>query len=373
MLTLPVGTFRIFALTVLFAYSIVIISFSLICFAAFAVFPLIKTRPMSETSFATVLRLINLETFKNLSNLMLYILSHDLILCYNFCRGDCFYMKKFLLLIISFVLVLFFNSGLRSFAGDIKTIKFVQVSDVHLSATSDYSIRVLKSAVDDINKQQGVSFVVFTGDNINNASEENLKQFLKIVKSLNVPYYIAIGDHDVYKANGLSKTRYYEMIKLSNWAMLRHNSNYKFKKQGFVFLVVDGAKEIIPGSVGYYRADTLEWLDKELTKNSKRSVVILQHFPVMYPEGAESSVKTHKTYKVEEYQKLIDKHNNVLAIISGHFHINAENMENGVYHISTPSLLMLPQAYKIIDIVTTKDFSPIIYTQLREFEVKDSI
>ena len=68
--------------------------------------------------------------------------------------------------------------------------------------------------------------------------------------------------------------------------------------------------------------------------------------------------------------KVLAKHQNVLAVVSGHFHVNAETMENGVYHISSPSLLTLPQAYKIIDIVTTKEFSPIIYTQLREFDIK---
>ena len=99
-------------------------------------------------------------------------------------------------------------------------------------------------------------------------------------------------------------------------------------------------------------------------------MIIFQHFPVEDPEGVESRLKTHKTYKVEEYREMLDKHQNLLAIISGHFHVNSENMKNGVYHISSPSLLTLPQAYKIIDIVTTKEFSPIIYTQLREFEVK---
>ena len=58
--------------------------------------------------------------------------------------------------------------------------------------------------------------------------------------------------------------------------------------------------------------------------------------------------------------------------MSGHFHVNYETMKDGVYHISTPSLLSVPYSYKIIDIVTTKDFSPIIYTQLREFEVPDA-
>ena len=45
-------------------------------------------------------------------------------------------------------------------------------------------------------------------------------------------------------------------------------------------------------------------------------------------------------------------------------------MKNGVYHISTPSLLNMPNSYKIIDIITTKEFSPIIYTQLKDFDVE---
>jgi len=252
-----------------------------------------------------------------------------------------------------------------------ENIKFVQITDVHLSANSEFSMKVLKSAVEDINNQTGISFVVFTGDNINNPNEENLREFVKIVSKLKVPYYIALGNHDVYKSGGLSKIRYYEILRENNLLYPQRKSNYEFKKNGFVFLVADGAKEVIPGNAGYYRSDTLKWIDKELDQNSKKDVVIFQHFPVVYPEGAESSLKTHKTYKVENYEEILDKHTNVLAVISGHFHVNSENMKNGVYHISTPSMLSLPYSYKIIDIITTKEFTPIIYTQLRESELKD--
>lgn len=277
-------------------------------------------------------------------------------------------MKKFILFLFS-VLVFFVFTNTKVFA---ENIRFVQVTDAHLTVGSEYSMNVLKSAVDDINKQPGISFVVFTGDNINNPKEENLREFVSIVSKLNVPYYVALGNHDVYKSNGLSKVRYYEILRERNLLYPQRKPNYKFTKNGFVFLVVDGAKEVIPGSVGYYREDTLAWLEKELTKNAKKDVIILQHFPVEYPEGSDNRLRTHRTYKVEEYQALLSKHHNVLAVISGHFHVNSENMKDGVYHISSPSLLGLPNAYKIIDIVTTKEFSPIIYTQLREFQVKDS-
>ncbi len=274
-------------------------------------------------------------------------------------------MKKFLTLFIFIIIVLLFAP--QVFA---ENIKFIQVTDAHMAKNSQYSQKVLKATIDDINKQQNVSFVVFTGDNINYAQEEDLRIFTSIVKKLNVPYYVVIGNHDVYKTGGMSKVQYLEILRESNFKIRQKKPNYKWHQKGFEFLIVDGAKEVIPGPAGYFKKDTLKWLDKTLTKNKRRTVVIFQHFPIEYPDGAEGRLKTHKTYKVEDYKEIIDRHHNVLAIVSGHLHTNGENMKNGVYHISTPSLLAMPHSYKIIDIVTMKDFSPIIYTQLREVDVK---
>lgn len=271
-------------------------------------------------------------------------------------------MKKFLLFFAIFML------SMTSVMA--KNIKFIQITDAHFAANSEYTQKVLKAAVDDINAQEGISFVVFTGDNINRADIQNLRQFVRIVKKLKYPYYVVLGNHDVYKSNNMSSIAYYKILRSENMFFRQKKANYKFKKDGFVFITVNGAKEIIPGASGYYRKDTLDWVDKTLTKNKRREVIIFQHFPVVYPKGDEHRLKTHKTYKVEEYRDILAKHQNVLAILSGHFHVNYETMQDGVYHISTPSLLSQPHSYKIIDIVTTPEFSPIIYTQLREFEVK---
>lgn len=275
-------------------------------------------------------------------------------------------MKKLLLLFVFIISSLVFAP--ESLA---ENIKFVQVTDAHMAKNSEYSQKVLKATIADINKQSDVSFVVFTGDNINYAEEDDLKIFAKIVKKLNVPYYVVIGNHDVYKANGMSKTHYLQILRESNHLIRQKAPNYKFTKNGYVFLIVDGAKEVIPGPAGYFRKDTLAWLDKMLSKNKNKTVIIFQHFPIEYPEGASGRLKTHQTYKVENYKEIVNGHDNILAIISGHLHTNGENMKNGIYHISTPSLLAMPHSYKIIDIVTMKDFSPIIYTQLKDVEVKD--
>lgn len=245
-------------------------------------------------------------------------------------------------------------------------IKFVQVTDPHFSITNPYSEEVLRKTVEDINKLEGVSFVAFTGDNIDKPQPEELAAFVRIVNKLNVPYYLVIGNHDVFKTNGLSKEEYFQVVRENNFLYRYKTPNYVFKKGEFVFIVVDGAKEVIPGNVGYYKEETLAWLEKNLKKYHKKQVIILQHFPLVEPRESRS----HRTYQKEKYLELLKKYPNVKAVISGHYHLNNEKMQDGIYHISSPSLLVQPNQYKIIDIVSTKGFSTMIYTQLRDVNVE---
>jgi 3',5'-cyclic AMP phosphodiesterase CpdA len=240
-------------------------------------------------------------------------------------------------------------------------IKFVQVTDTHYSTGNDYKKKVLENTVADINHQKGVSFVVFTGDNVDQPNPKSLEEFIKIANKLYVPYYVVIGNHDVFRGGGMDKQQYLEIIRHNNILYTKRKPNYVFTKGKFVFMVADGAKEVIPGPAGYYKEDTLKWLDKQLTRYKNRPVVIFQHFPLVEPRP----VASHKTYKAEDYLALLQKHTNVIAIVSGHYHVNNETMLDGVYHISSPSLLSEPSSYKIIKIVTTKGFSPMIYTELR--------
>ena len=252
------------------------------------------------------------------------------------------------------------------------SIRFVQVTDVHFDAENPNKVKILEETVKDINSLKDISFVVFTGDNLNNPEREDLDDFIKIINKLDAPYYLVLGNHDVAKSKKLSKEQYAEIVHANNLLWLRKKWNYTFKKKGNTFIVVDGAKEVIPGPVGYYRADTLEWLDKQLSKNHNRPVVIFQHYPVVdAPEFNGARLKTHKTYQPEKYFEVLNKHNNVLAVISGHFHINSETMQNGVYHISTPTLLRTPPVYKIIDIVSKDGLSPLVYTQLKEVDLQE--
>ena len=262
-------------------------------------------------------------------------------------------IKKFLL-----ILILFFGLCSSAIAGG---IKFVQVADAHLSSSNPYTVEALKKTVSDINTLDNISFVIFTGDNIDKSNEKVLHEFMNAIKGLKAPYHIVIGNHDVFRSGGLSKTQYIDIIRQHNPLYLHTKPSYVFKRGEFVFIVVDGAKEAIPGAGGYFRPSTLEWLDKQLTKYKKKNVIIIQHFPLL----TNIVDKSYRVYKSEDYTNILNKHDNVIAVIAGHYHMNKEQMENGVYHIISPSLLATPNTYKIIDIVTTKGFSPMIYTRLK--------
>ncbi len=271
--------------------------------------------------------------------------------------------RKFIILSFISIIFCFIFQGIAC----ARVIKFIQVTDVHYN-NEPYRKEILTKTVKDINKQKGISFVIFTGDNVDSPKEEHLEEFVKIVNHIDVPYYLVIGNHDVFKSNGLSKQRYIEVIKENNFFYKPKKANYVIKKGGFVFIIADGAKEVIPGAVGYYREDTLDWVEKQLKKYKNRPAVIVQHFPLVEPK----KLKSHETYKKDEYLTRLDKYNNVIAVVSGHFHTNGENMRNGVYHISSPSLMVPPNEYKIIEISTSKKFSPIIYTELKQVSPEDN-
>lgn len=253
-----------------------------------------------------------------------------------------------------------------------KNVKFVQITDSHFSTASgeytqrevENSQKFLEDSIKDINTIKGIDFVAFTGDNIDTANAKDLKLFLKIADKLNVPYYIVIGNHEVFKSQKFTKTDYLDIVNKHSKAFKTNSPNYVFQKNGITFLVVDGAKEVIPGPSGYYKKDTLKWLDKKLTQFKNETVVILQHFPIVEPYYNRS----HTTYNIKDYEDILKKHNNVIAIFSGHYHSNAENKKDGIYHVSSPSLVEAPHNYKVVEIIVKdkKDYQ--IYTQLRHAE-----
>lgn len=261
-------------------------------------------------------------------------------------------MKKFLYFGM-FFLILSINSA---FCAD---MRFIQIDNLFFSAKDENSIKMINTLINDINNQKNVDFIIFSGNNIAKPNLENLEQFLKQTKKLKKPYYIILGNKDVNKQKNLSKKEYMSFVSKKVRSHKKITSpNYVFEKNKIIFIVVDGSKDVIPSSMGYYKSTTLDWLEDNLIKYNDKKVVILQHFPLIPPSKRES----HYTFKSDEYLELLKTHNNVLAVISGHFGIDKEVEQNNILHISTSSA----PNYKIIDILNYDSEKPIFWSISRK-------
>ena len=256
-------------------------------------------------------------------------------------------MKKFLSLFLVFIL-----SVSVVFAKD---MRFVQVTDIKFSGEN---VQMLEDFIEQINRQKDIEFVIFNGDNIAKPDKVELDKFLEKIKKLNKPFYIVLGEKDVNKYKHLGKEDYLKTRKKQFNKSKREESDYVFEVDKFVFIVVDGSKEVIPSTNGYYKEDTLSWLENQLDLYLDRNVIIFQHFPLIPP----SEKETYYTFKPEKYLEILSKHSNVKAIISGHFGVNKEVTFNGISHISTAGLPF----YRVVDILNYESQNPIVWAELRE-------
>ena len=255
------------------------------------------------------------------------------------------------------ILILFFVYCLLILNSYAKDLRFAQITDVKYSKSSDNLN--LKNAISDINNQKEIKFVVFTGDNISKPDKEELNMFLKELKSLRKPFYIVLGDKDVNQRKQLGKKDYAQIVH-KKFHSIPKTPNYTFKYDNIVFIVADGSKDVVPSTIGYYKNEVIDWIDANLDLYNKKKIVILQHFPIVPPVEKEM----YNTNKSNEYLEMLSKHDNVKAVVAGHYGVNKEQDFNGISHFSSAPL----PNYRIIDILDSDSMNPTVWSELRNIQ-----
>ena len=266
-------------------------------------------------------------------------------------------MKKLLYqMLLSCLLILSVNQiGLCS------EFRFVQVTDLHLKPNQS-SCENFNKIINNINNTKNVKFVVFTGDNTDRADRDDYVRFLSMANHLKVPYYVVVGNHDVFKMGGFSREDFVTVVRKYNKNQKTQKTNFLIKQGDIIFIVLDGAREAIPSPGGYYRDETLAWLNKKLKKYNKKQVVMLQHFPMKLRD------LEHSAYKNERYEEILAKNNNVIGIFAGHYHANEEYIKDGIFYSITGRASGPDAGYKIVDMIEEKNpetnkKSYVFYTQ----------
>lgn len=250
--------------------------------------------------------------------------------------------------------------GLKVYSASGNNLTFAQISDVHYSsAKTNTSYRLtaesgelLQDAISQVNETPDIDFVMFSGDMVNTPYQKELMSFISYANQLNVPWYATLGNHDICVGGFLSKKIYWDILN-------SHNKNFNFSKTYYSFVPKKGYKVIGLDPIidtritanGEIDPEQLKWLDKQLSKSKNDVVLIFIHNPLIEPFHSES----HRLLNADEVLKVITKYKNPIAVFSGHYHTTKITQMKNVLHVSTPSLVSYPNAFRIVKINKQKN------------------
>ena len=272
--------------------------------------------------------------------------------------------NNFIAKLINGISVIFLASlmflGLQVYSASENNLTFAQLSDVHYSsAKTNTSYRLtaesgelLEDAVAQVNETPNVDFTMFTGDLVNTPYQKELMQFFQYANQLNSPWYAVLGNHDICVGGFLSKKVYWDILNSHNKDFNFCNTYYSFvPKKGFKVIGLDPIIDTRVTANGQIDSQQLKWLDKELSKSKNDTVLIFIHNPLVEPLHSES----HKLLNCDEVLKVIGKYKNPIAVFSGHYHTTKITKAGNVLHVSTPSLVSYPNAFRIVKVNNQKN------------------
>ncbi len=240
-------------------------------------------------------------------------------------------------------------------------LKFAQLSDVHFSDSAPNSTfkmlgdsgKILDDAINQINEEDNLDFVMITGDLIDTPFEKELRAVLSHLDNFNnIPWYFAFGNHDRCVGGYLTTSVYMKMLKDSNKNYKFNTPYYSFTpKKGFKVIVLDNIITDKITSQGYIGEDQYSWLKKELDKSSKNTVLIFMHIPVIEPFPSPG----HRLKNSSQIMSLIESYKNPIGVFQGHYHAAKITQRNNVLYVNSPALASYPNAFRIVNVTNYKD------------------
>lgn len=273
-------------------------------------------------------------------------------------------MKKILKNLL-FMMVAVILTATSSYAFSLRdtTLKFVQVSDAHISDSENTSFKMLsqsknllKDAIQQINKEQSVDFVMFTGDMVDRPHLDSYRDFFTILCELKYPVLLTLGNHDANfedtrEENTLTTDDVVKLIADCNPNQKYDKSYWAVGLRGNFHIVVLDLRTDNISSNGYISDEQLAFLDKELEENKDKIVLIFEHHPPLEPFQSDN----HKVLNADKYFEVLSKYKNPIAVFSGHYHTTKITKVENVIYVSSPSLVTYPNAFRVVSVTSYRD------------------
>ena len=217
-------------------------------------------------------------------------------------------------------------------------VVLLHVTDTHLHAAPDSKMRgvntfeTLKQVLDTVRRDVAwpPDAILATGDLVQDESRMGYERFKSSMDSLSAPVYCIPGNHDdpvlMAAVLGAPPFQVNGELHLGNWVVVLLDTHVRGD---------DG---------GHLDAAALHALDAALTASAQRhALIVMHHHPIPMHSTWLDGVGLRDP---EDFFAVVDRHQNVRAILWGHVHQASDRDRGTVRMLSTPSTCsqFLPEA-----------------------------
>ena len=245
----------------------------------------------------------------------------------------------------------------------VEKITFIAVSDPHFSMISrnehmkiyERSGQIMEETITVINGMDGIDFVVLPGDLLRDLEVWNLDRMRELLDELLVPYYVIFGNHDIPPVR--SAAVYGEDV-IMGYAACKADFVMTFQGHGFdgheywwstnpvdwLHLVgMDTSKIGTWG--GHVPERELKWLGNTLSAHADKKVTIVLAHHNLIAHGPDDEYPEWQNFRADnsaEVRKILEAHDSVKLVITGHHHIADIRTASGVHYVTCPSIFTYP-------------------------------
>lgn len=209
-------------------------------------------------------------------------------------------------------------------------IRILQLTDLHLFKNQNvelldfnpyHSLKQVMVSVDQLMQEQAIDLIALTGDVSQDYSQESYQIAKQIFAAVPCPLIATMGNHD----NLATFTEYFnniddginKIVALGDWVALLINSHW-------------------PNHIsGQLSKNELAFLEDALRTAANKHIIIFIHHHVLSVNS--TWIDKIGVSNAQDFLNIIDKHQNIRAVICGHVHQETYFERNQVKYFSTPA------------------------------------
>lgn len=212
--------------------------------------------------------------------------------------------------------------------------RFAVIGDTRANNEDGINIEIMKIILEKI-KSEKVDFIVVAGDLITGSAKsrahmDRLKKWKSIIEKYQVPFYIAIGNHEIESELSENILRLVFEMPGNGPAGLKELV-YSFDHKDTHFIALDTDVFNNSHRIG---GQQLEWLKEDLEKNKEKQIFVFGHEPA-YPSHGHVGSSLDKYASDRDELWGVFKEYNVRVYFCGHEHLYNRAVHDGIYQIIT--------------------------------------